>query len=45
MELLVQPQNILDKIEEVVIGQNQHQSENFKVLEKYVEGLSDLKDN
>ncbi|EAS07474.2 adaptor complexes medium subunit family protein (macronuclear) [Tetrahymena thermophila SB210] len=45
LESLVQPQGVLDKIEEVVIGQNQHQNENFKVLEKYIDGLSDVKDN
>ncbi|KAL4464049.1 hypothetical protein ABPG74_005986 [Tetrahymena malaccensis] len=45
LESLVQPQGVLDKIEEVVIGQNQHQNENFKVLEKYIDGLNDVKDN
>ncbi|KAL4510656.1 hypothetical protein ABPG72_004810 [Tetrahymena utriculariae] len=45
LESLVQPQGVLDKIEEVVIGQNQHQNENFKVLERYIDGLNDVKDN
>ncbi|EGR29171.1 hypothetical protein IMG5_161480 [Ichthyophthirius multifiliis] len=42
LESLLQPQGFLDKIEEVVIGQNQHWQENFKALEHYVNGLSDL---
>ena len=43
LEQLAKPIGVLDKIEEVVIGRSQHQKQNFECLERYAEGLQDVK--
>jgi len=43
LESMIKPFKMMDKIEEALVGKNQHSKENSQILEKYVEGISDVK--
>eukprot|EP01016_Furgasonia_blochmanni_P011725 TRINITY_DN1542_c0_g1_i10.p1 TRINITY_DN1542_c0_g1~~TRINITY_DN1542_c0_g1_i10.p1 ORF type:complete len:333 (-),score=126.57 TRINITY_DN1542_c0_g1_i10:135-1133(-) len=44
LESLIKPEGVFDKIEEVIVGRNQHLKENTGVLEKFVDTISDQRD-
>lgn len=43
LESMIKPHNMFDKIGEAIIGKNQLSKESSAILEKYVEGISDIK--
>ena len=43
LESMIKPYKMMDKIEEALVGKNPHSKENSQILEKYVEGVSDIK--